>query len=124
MNRRILTILLAMLLIGLGWSLSVHAGAKEIKQRMKERLPAINALKAKGIIGENNLGFLTYRGNERPQASLIEAENADRRRVYAAIARQQKVDITKVGQRRAVKIAQTAKSGNWLQTPDGKWQRK
>ena len=34
------------------------AHSASIKERMAARIPAINALKAQGVIGENNKGFL------------------------------------------------------------------
>ena len=36
------------------------AGASDIKARMQERLPTIVQMKADGIIGENNKGFLEF----------------------------------------------------------------
>ncbi len=95
-----------------------------IKSRMKSRLPAINQLKAQGVVGENNLGYLEFVGGQKIKADVVSAENADRKKVYAAIAKQQGANIQVVGQRRAAKISQIAKKGHWIQTPAGKWQKK
>lgn len=96
----------------------------EIKSRMKARLPALAALKAQGIIGENKSGYLEFRKADKSQEALVKAENEDRGKVYAAIAKQQGVGADLVGARRALQIAQQAAAGTWLQKPDGTWYQK
>ena len=100
------------------------AQSASIKERMASIIPAINALKAKGTIGENNKGFLEFRGNNQPQKDVIGAENKDRLQVYKAIGKKQGASSTLVGQRRAKTIAQKSKPGHWYQKPDGKWAKK
>ena len=95
-----------------------------IKDRMKARLPQIIELKAAGIIGETSQGFLAFVGANQTGKALIEAENQDRQTVYQAIAKQQGTTPAVVGQRRALQIAEKAKSGEWLQDASGKWYRK
>ncbi len=96
---------------------------EDIKARMKARLPAIDALKAQGIVGENNRGFLEFRGAPR-QADILGAENADRKAVYEAIAAQTGITPELVGSRRAIQIREVAKPGEWLQDESGKWYRR
>ncbi len=108
----------ALLLTGL------TAPAASIKDRMLERIPAINALKDKGIIGENNRGYLEYRSADKPEQQLVNDENSDRQAVYQSIAQQQKVDAVLVGQRRAKQIADIGQKGHWFQKPDGTWYKK
>ncbi len=103
---------------------TLNAQAPALKERMLARVPAINDLKDKGLIGENNAGYLAYRTDARPQQELINAENQDRKTVYAEIARNQNVDITLVGQRRAKQIRDIGGGGHWFQKPDGSWYRK
>ena len=100
------------------------ASAKEIRNRMIARLPDIKALKAKGIIGENNKGFLEFIGQQKEKQDLVAAENQDREKVYQAIAKQQGTTLELVGQHRAIQIAQKAQPGDWLQDADGKWYQK
>lgn len=95
-----------------------------IKDRMVARIPAINALKDKGIVGENNRGFLEYRSNEQLQKQMIQEENQDRGAVYGAIAKKQGVSAELVGQRRAKQIADIGSSGHWFQDASGKWYKK
>ncbi len=97
---------------------------KEVKARMIARIPAINGLKNKGIIGENNQGFLEYRSGSKVQKELIDAENADRALVYRIIGKKQGAPPALVGQRRARQIALKGKAGQWFQKPDGSWYKK
>jgi uncharacterized protein YdbL (DUF1318 family) len=98
--------------------------ADDIKTRMKDRLPVILELKAKGIVGENNKGYLEFIGGKREKADVVAAENEDRTTVYAAIAKQQGTTIELVGKRRALQISEKADSGDWLQDAAGNWYQK
>ncbi|WP_207261984.1 DUF1318 domain-containing protein [Desulfovibrio sp. Huiquan2017] len=100
---------------------SALAGA--LKDRIIARKPAVAALLADGTVGENNQGYLEFRGAKK-QADVVAAENKDRATVYAAIAKKAGTTSALVGQRRAGKIAQQAKPGTWLQKPEGTWYRK
>lgn len=120
-NRIQLFFCLVMTVIFLG---SYTATAASIKDRMVQRLPAITALKDKGLIGENSKGFLEYRTAQQPEKQTVQAENADRSSVYAAIAKKQGVKPTLVGQRRAKQIAEKGGSGHWFQRPNGEWYKK
>jgi len=96
----------------------------EIKARMEKRLPSVNALKSKGIIGETSKGFLAFVGQSKEGSDIVNAENADRAAVYAAIAKQQGTSADLVGSRRAAHIAQKAQAGEWIQDAAGKWNKK
>ncbi len=123
MNKKFFIAMLALALAGV-FAFSSFGFAGDIKQRMKARHPQIKALKAKGIVGENNKGFLEFRGASTEGQNIVNAENADRGTVYGVIAKQQRVAPAVVGERRAAKIAQKAKSGEWIQNADGKWIKK
>lgn len=101
------------------------AGADDIKARMQERLPAIVQMKAEGIIGENNKGYLEFvPGAMQKMQDVVANENKDRAMVYEAIARQQKTTPALVGERRAIQIAEKAGPGEWLQDQAGNWFKK
>jgi len=101
------------------------AGANDIKARMQERLPTIVTLKAEGLIGENNKGYLEFvPGAAMKNDSVVSAENQDRQAVYSAIAKQQGTTPQLVGERRAIQIGEIASSGEWLQDSSGKWYKK
>lgn len=95
-----------------------------IKADMEKRLPAIVELKSKGIVGEDNSGYLQFVGGKREKEAVVQAENQDRKKVYSAIAKKEGVSENQVGQRRATHIAEKAKKGEWLQGQDGKWYQK
>ena len=98
--------------------------AQGIKERMKNRLPKIVDMKEKGIIGENNRGYLAYVSDRKPNREVVENENRDRRKIYAYIADKQGTTLEKVEKLRAEQIAENAEPGDYLQKPDGTWYRK
>jgi len=98
--------------------------AKEIQARMLARLPEIKALKDKGLVGENNQGFLEFVGQQKEKQDVVAAENQDRKMVYEAIAKQQGITVELVGKHRAIQIADKARTGEWLQDANGKWYQK
>ena len=102
----------------------VFAQAQNIKAGMKARLSAINALKAKGVVVENNKGFLEFREDKKEKDDVVDAENADRSKIYELIAKKQGTTPGLVGKRRALKIAKIAKPGEWIQAADGNWYKK
>ena len=108
----------------LGILISDAYSEDSIKQRMIDRLPVINDLKNRGIIGENNLGFLEFVGNQKEKADVVAAENMDRKSVYEAIAKKQGTTTEVVGKHRAAQIAGKAQTGEWLQDANGKWYKK
>lgn len=116
--------MMVFILIVVTCSYSFAQDAKELKARMIERVPAIQALKSKGIIGENNLGYLQFVSSAREQEGLVNSENTDRKAVYSAIANQQGASADLVGKRRAIQIAENAGAGEWLQDNAGKWYQK
>lgn len=113
-----------MIVTGFLWANTTNSGAADIRARMKARLPVITQLKAQGLVGENNRGFLEYRSGQRPHQNVINQENADRKQVYQSIAKKQGANVTLVGQHRAAQIGQRAPKGTWLQDAKGKWYRK
>ena len=123
MKKKLTSVILAILLCNV-FAAGAFASAKEIRDRMIARLPAIKALKAKGIVGENNKGFLEFVGQKKEQQDVVAAENQDRTEVYSAIAKQQGTTAELVGKHRAVQIADKAQAGEWLQDANGKWYQK
>lgn len=98
--------------------------AEDIRARMLERLPVIVDMKARGVVGENNQGYLELLRGQTENQDLVAAENRDRRAVYEQIARQTSTNIQVVGQRRALQIAERASPGEWLQDAQGNWYQK
>ena len=121
-SRRLQTIIFTLIITSLIISTGSLAGS--LKEKMRARQPQIIALKAEGIVGENNLGYLEYRGDKEPKEGYMKAENQDRETVYRAIAKQQNNNVENVGRRRAAQIAERAPVGTWLQNQKGEWYRK
>jgi len=120
----ITTLVLFLLVSVLTSGVIAFAGAADLKARFKARLPVIMGLKAQGIVGENNKGYLEFVGGKRANPDVVAAENADRRKVYTAIAKKQGTSPDVVGNRRAVQIANKARPGDMLQNAGGKWHKK
>lgn len=115
--------LVSLLVIG-SIVLANAAWAQDLKSRMRARQPAINALKASGVVGENNQGFLTLLKQQTDKKALVAAENKDRRKAYQIIAKQQGTTAGHVAKRRALQIAKKAKPGTMVQNANGKWHKK
>ncbi len=112
-----------LLMLGiLAASTTLHAD--DIKTRMHERLPIIVDLKARGVVGENNQGYLEMLGGQTEQQEVVAAENRDRRLIYEQLARQTNTSVQVVGQRRAIQLAERAPPGEWLQDANGNWYQK
>ncbi|GAB6190995.1 YdbL family probable chaperone protein [Desulfocastanea catecholica] len=124
MRKNILFISSLFIFIACSLFMVTLAHTASIKDQMAARIPAINALKDQGVIGENNKGFLEFRRAGSPQQALIQAENSDRAAVYAAIGKNQGASPVLVGERRAKMIAEKGQAGHWFQKPDGSWYQK
>jgi uncharacterized protein YdbL (DUF1318 family) len=108
-------------------ALFVGAESAELKERFLQRKPLLDKMKDQGWIGENNLGFLAFRGEagkSEENEKLVQAENQDRGVVYGEIAAKVNTGAVEVGKRRAVQIASLAVAGHWLQDAEGNWYQK
>jgi uncharacterized protein YdbL (DUF1318 family) len=108
-------------------ALLVQAESAELKGRFLQRKPLLENMKAQGWIGENNLGFLSFRGaagQSKENIQVVQAENEDRKTVYAEISAKVNTGVEEVGKRRAAQIAALAAVGQWLQDADGNWYQK
>jgi uncharacterized protein YdbL (DUF1318 family) len=123
MKQRTLTKILTFLLISF-FVFGASAFADDIKARMKKRLPVIKELKAQGIVGEDNKGYLKFVGGKKAKEDVVAAENKDRKTVYTTIAKKQGTTAELVGNRRALQIAKKASPGEWLQDTSGNWYQK
>jgi uncharacterized protein YdbL (DUF1318 family) len=128
MNFDMKTNLWRTVLLCLGWLIFVGSVSAQdlgaVRQRMEDRLPELDRLKAAGTIGETNVGFVELRTSKTEAAETIAAENDDRKVVYAAIARQAGASAYDVARARARQIAAGSASGVWIQSDEGEWYRK
>ena len=123
-RRSFLPTLLALAFV-VGPVVAADSTSDAVKARMAKRLPQVDALRAKGKVGESNQGYLKERAAlSAPERAIFKAENADRRTVYTLIARRTGEDLAAVGRKRAASLRTKAKRGVWLQDTQGKWYRK
>jgi uncharacterized protein YdbL (DUF1318 family) len=99
------------------------------------RFPKLVPFFDSGAIGENNKGLveslhLDEIDDLRQRAEvqkLVKAENADRNKLYQEIAAAENVDssqLARIGETYAETMRKKARSGWWIQTPDGEWKQK
>ena len=119
MTTRIFTLVAA---LGLLTATAFAQNATDLRRRMEQRLPQIDALKAQEAVGENNRGFLEER--KGGAGSVVADENRDREAVYAILARQTGATPDSVGHARAKQIATNSRAGVWVQDESGKWSKK
>jgi len=108
-------------------------------RRMASRMSRVNALRDAGLVGEGNEGQLKPRANlpDRKDQRTVEDENADRWTVIRGLAR---ASVAAQGQEAsgdavdrvlpdsaatfAALRRDRARSGWWIQQPDGTWAKK
>ena len=96
---------------------------------VRERRPARRAPNKAGasapLIGENNNGLLAARTADGSLSDsvkkVVDAENADRRLVFQAIAGKQNIPVESVAQRMGARMAERSAEGTWVQDGAGKW---
>jgi hypothetical protein len=81
-------------------------------------------LKTKGIIGENNSGYLGFVTTARDKEDIVTAENKDRKAIYTHFAKQQNTTLDVVEKVQANRKAQRTKPGAFFQKPDGSWHKR
>ncbi len=122
MKARLITVFAALCVL----TVSVLAeSATDIRHRMEQRLPQIDALKAQEVVGETNRGLLDERKpGVANAAGVVADENRDREAVYAYIAKETGSTADAVGRARAKQIAANSRSGVWVQDETGRWIKK
>lgn len=104
---------------------AASAQEADLKQRLEQRLPSLDDLRRRQIVGENNSGYLEVRGKATPEETeLVEAENRDRATVYELIARRSETTKDTVGRARAKSIATASARGVLIQDTEGRWAAK
>jgi len=122
MKTRLFTFLAALCLLA---APALADSAAALRQRMAQRLPAVDSLKTAGAVGENNRGYLELRpGAQSDAGAIVSAENSDREAVYELIARETGATADSVGRARAKQIAANSHAGVWVQDESGAWKKK
>ncbi|HVR76074.1 MAG TPA: DUF1318 domain-containing protein [Planctomycetota bacterium] len=107
---------------------------RKIKETLKKRFPKLVPLYEAGALGEGWDGYLAEREKEklnlkqaRDLAALLEAENEDRKNLYAEIARANGIGeekIPDIGQLFSVEWQKAAKAGWWIERGKDRWEKK
>lgn len=121
MKTRLIAFLVA---LSLSFVAVLAESAADIRRRIEQRLPAVEALKSREVVGENNRGLIEVRGNAADAAAVVAEENRDREAVYALIAKETGATADAVGRARAKQIAAKAPAGIWVQDEAGRWKKK
>lgn len=99
----------------------------QLRERFKERYPALRQLKADGFVGETSEGYIAGVNNQaldQRASGLVEAENADRRRLYQILAQELGADVQTVALQNAQRNFQKAAQGEYLRDPQQQWYKK
>ena len=112
-----------------GYRLQNTPAVQKVLNNRKSRSHELQALKAKGLIGENNKGFIeVLKPSLQPKAkSLVEAENHDRKFIYDTVVMQNHLGsegLAKVEKEFAKTRRGRSRKGDLIQLPSGKWARK
>jgi uncharacterized protein YdbL (DUF1318 family) len=120
-TRRTFIAIICALLISPAW-LSA-ATQDDIIARQKKRAAQLQELKADGTIGETDAGYVEFVTSASRGEEVVQDENADRRELYALVAKDAGTTPEDVAKHAAQKIFQRAKKGDYLKYA-GKWRRK
>jgi uncharacterized protein YdbL (DUF1318 family) len=125
---RLITVCVGMIVMLGSLSLASAASLEGLKGNFKKRFSTVVALKKDGKIGETKAGALEavkpeYMKDNRVR-SIVNTENADRRKLYALLAKQKKTTPQVVAQRNARRNFSKAAKGEYLKQGDGNWKRK
>ena len=125
-----------MLVLALVFVSNVDAAKYDIKkmtpdvskalEHRRDRFDQLHELKSKGIVGENNHGYVEIFQKDASAQSLVEAENHDRKIIYQTIALQNGIEnelniIEKVF---AQVQREKSESGERIQDDQGQWSQK
>jgi len=129
-------ILAAGLLLGLAGAVSAQ-DRDELRQRFEQRFPQLRQLMDAGKVGEMSTGYVglvresygSQKVDPEDDASptiqqFIDAENNDRRKLYAMVAEEVREDPQTIARRNAVRAFENAKPEWFLKPRDRDWVRK
>jgi uncharacterized protein YdbL (DUF1318 family) len=100
----------------------------KLKERFKQRHPQLVELKDGARVGETTEGYVDFvqanYSKDRSAKKLVEAENRDRRALYALIAKKAGTAPETVAKRNARRNFNKAKPHHYLKLRSGKWVQK
>jgi uncharacterized protein YdbL (DUF1318 family) len=84
----------------------------------------LSDLKAKGVVGEQNDGYVGLVKQDSTAAKLIAEVNEKRRQRYQQLAKQNSVPLASIAKLAAEKAKEKTKAGQYIQNAAGKWIKK
>lgn len=124
----VLTVLMtAVCGIALAQSYDIKEMTPQVKSALearKGRFAELKSLKAQGLVGETNRGYVQTFGGDASVKGLVAAENKDRKAVYLAIVEQNNLGagaLDAVENVFAGVQRQKASSGDKIQDESGEW---
>jgi uncharacterized protein len=85
---------------------------------------SLDGPRAAGTVGERYDGYAVVRDASAGEGSLVEQVNAERRKVYAERAANEKAPVDQIARVYAAEIFRSAPAGTWFLKEDGQWVRK
>lgn len=105
----------------------ITPAVKEAIENRQARFHDLQPLKAEGVVGEDNQGFVKLLKDSSHVEGLVAAENENRRIIYEAVADQNPLGPAGLSQVQSV-FAEVqrgkARPGEWIQLRSGEWVQK
>ncbi len=129
----ILILLISSLILNPNFALSgeydIKTMTKEVQSALESRRDRYNILKdykTKGIIGENNKGYVQVLKDQAGVGDVVKNENADRKIIYQTIAEQNNLQgqLSVIEEVFAQVQSDKAQLGEMIQNSDGFWVKK
>ena len=111
-----------------GYRLQKTPAVQKVLNNRKSRVHELQVIKTRGLIGENNKGFIEILKPVQPkEKSLVEAENHDRKFIYDTVVTQNHLGakgFAKVEENFAKTHRARARKMDLIQTASGEWVQK
>lgn len=115
--------ILRVTLVAIAAVVATHCLTSTAEPSKDQRLAIIKGLLLKGVVGENNQGYLEFRGPKQAE-EVVNTENSVRKKEYVEVAKKVGKSPQEAGQTRARQNADNAPAGSWIQDANGNWKKK
>ncbi len=108
-------------------SLAAYAqGKDEITASMRDRYPALQEAKNKGLVGEAWTGLVALVDSSAPAnvQNMVTDENKDRVALFQIIAKETGTSVEEVARQNRIRMYRLAEDNHYLQNQNRQWVRK
>lgn len=120
-------LVLALLLLGGEW-ISAAETKESLKKRFEARHAKLLGYKTAGKVGETAGGYVMVvkaeYASDTAMNAVLEAENADRKALYAILAKEQGQTVAYIGRQNAIFKFKKAGPDEYFRGRDGVWRQK